>query len=65
MPKKSLLRFAIQLRLQAQGSPSVANPLSGTKVHRTFVWTRFAPGSFLAQKRKTQFPVFSMSQSLT
>jgi hypothetical protein len=34
-----------QLRLQARGSPSVANPLSGTKVHRTFVLARFARGS--------------------
>jgi hypothetical protein len=44
--KKFLLRFAIRLRLQARGSPSVANPLSGTKVHRTFVLVRFAHGLF-------------------
>ncbi len=45
MLKKSLLRFAIRLRLQARGLPSVANPLSGTKVHWTFVLARFARGS--------------------
>ncbi len=31
-----------QLRLQARGSSSVADPLSGTKAHRTFVSFRFA-----------------------
>ncbi len=50
MLKKSLLRFAIRLRLQVQGSPSVANPLSGTKIHWTFVLARFARGSFPARK---------------
>ena len=36
------LRFPCS-RLQVQGSPSVASPFSGTKVHWTFVLIRFTP----------------------
>ncbi len=36
------LRFPCS-RLQVQGSPSVASPFSGTKVHRAFVLIRFTP----------------------
>ena len=46
MSKKSLLRSAIRLRWQGRGSPSVANPLSGIKVHWTFILFRFAHGLF-------------------
>ena len=46
MLKKSLLRSAVPLRWQVRGSPSVANPLSGIKLHRSFIYFRFAPGFF-------------------
>ena len=36
------LRFAILLRLRAQGSPSMVNPLSGSNVRRTLDLSRFA-----------------------
>ncbi len=114
MLKKSLLRFAIRLRLQVRGSPSVANPLSGTipalrspcfavaptqavrdlgvrrdegppDLHFIIAsptgplswpaspvdlwleeWYREVPVTEpMEAKRKTQFPVFSISQSLT
>ncbi|GMQ90124.1 MAG: hypothetical protein BMS9Abin10_0474 [Gammaproteobacteria bacterium] len=35
--------LAFLLRSKARGSPSVANPLSGRKVHRTFLFIRLAP----------------------
>ena len=35
-------RYAILLRLKARGTPSVACPLAGTKVHRTLVCYRLA-----------------------
>jgi len=65
MLKKSLPRFAIRLRLQARGSPSVANPLSGTKVHGTFVLARFARGLFQLAKQKARFLLCSIYQTLT
>ncbi len=46
MLKKSLLRSAVLLRWQVRGSPSVANPLSGIKLHRSFILFRFAHGLF-------------------
>jgi hypothetical protein len=44
--KKSSLRSAILLRWQVRGSPSVANPLSGIKLHWSFILFRFAHGLF-------------------
>ena len=45
------LRFAVPLRWPVQGSPSLANPFSGAKVHRTFAFIRFTlrhhPGSLM------------------
>ena len=35
-----LQRFAILLRLQARGSPSMANPFDGSDVHRTLLCLR-------------------------
>ncbi|GMQ90100.1 MAG: hypothetical protein BMS9Abin10_0448 [Gammaproteobacteria bacterium] len=46
MLKKALLRFAVPLRWQVRGSPSVANPLGGIKLHRSFICFRFAQGLF-------------------
>lgn len=45
-----LQRFAVLLRLQAQGLPSVANPLGGTTVHWTVIFFR------LARPRTTPLP---------
>ena len=39
---RRILRFAILLRLDVQGMPSLACPLDGTKVHWTFVCIRLA-----------------------
>ena len=44
--KRSLPRSAILLRWQARGSPSVANPLSGIKLHWSFILFCFAYGLF-------------------
>jgi hypothetical protein len=45
------LRFAILIRLPVQGSPSLANPFSGAKVHWTLAFLRFTlrhhPGSLM------------------
>jgi hypothetical protein len=50
-PVAPSLRFAILLRLPVEGSPSLANPFSGAKVHRTFAYSRFTlrhhPGSLM------------------
>ena len=40
----ALQRFAFLLRLQVQGPPSLADPLSGRKVRWTFLLVRFAHG---------------------
>jgi hypothetical protein len=39
---RRLGRFAIPLRFEGQDEPSLARPLDGTKVHRTFVFFRLA-----------------------
>ena len=44
------LRFPCS-RLQVQGSPSVASPFSGAKVHWTFAFIRFTPpGPFKGER---------------
>ena len=39
VPGQSLRRFTVPLRWQVRGSPSLANPLSGEKVHWTFSYS--------------------------
>jgi hypothetical protein len=55
MLKKSLLHSAILLRWQARGSPSMANPLSGIKLHWSFILFRFAPVFFQLENQKRGF----------
>ncbi|GMR03608.1 MAG: hypothetical protein BMS9Abin22_109 [Gammaproteobacteria bacterium] len=42
---RALLGSAIPLRPQVQGSPSLANPFSGTTVHWTVAEIRLTPGA--------------------
>ena len=54
-----LRRYAIVLRLQDRGSPSVASPFGGRKVHWTFLSLRLtpvgsAPASLLATVSETK-----------
>ncbi|MDX1513168.1 MAG: hypothetical protein R3174_05430, partial [Gammaproteobacteria bacterium] len=50
-------------RLQVRGSPSVASPFAGMKVHWTFTFTRLAHGSaFGGQKVPRTFCSFRLTQ---
>ncbi len=43
------------LRRQVRGAPSGANPFSGIKLHRSFIYFRFTPGFFSSQRKKRGF----------
>ena len=60
MLKKSFQRFAIPLRSEVQGTPSVACPLGGTTIHRIVVFSHLARGLFQLAKRKTWFSLSSI-----
>jgi hypothetical protein len=53
--KNSIPRYAILLRLDDQGLPSMANPLAALQL---------AHGIFRDEKQKTRFLLFSIFQSL-
>ncbi|GMQ89804.1 MAG: hypothetical protein BMS9Abin10_0138 [Gammaproteobacteria bacterium] len=65
MLKKSLLRSAVPLRWQARGSPSVANPLSGIKLHGSFIVFPLRPWLFQLAEQKARFLLCSILQTLT
>jgi hypothetical protein len=42
-------------RTLVRGAPSGANPFSGIKLHRSFIYFRFTPGFFSSQRKKRGF----------